>query len=108
MTVVESGAAWSGAPADADVVLSVRDLRVVFSRSGRRVHAVNGLSYDLRAGRMLAIIGDSENAGSIGLHAALGFRQAGVMRAVGWKFGRWLDVVTMQRALGEGEKTLPE
>jgi phosphinothricin acetyltransferase len=58
--------------------------------------------------QMLAIIGDSENAGSIGLHAALGFRQAGVMRAVGWKFGRWLDVVTMQRSLGEGERTLPD
>jgi phosphinothricin acetyltransferase len=49
--------------------------------------------------QMLAVIGDSENAGSIGLHAALGFRQAGVMRAVGFKFGRWLDVVTMQKAL---------
>jgi len=58
--------------------------------------------------QMLAVIGDSENAGSIGLHASLGFRQAGTMRAVGLKFGRWLDVVTMQRALGEGERTLPD
>lgn len=49
--------------------------------------------------QMLAVIGDSENAGSIGLHAALGFRQVGVMRAVGLKFGRWLDVVTMQKSL---------
>jgi phosphinothricin acetyltransferase len=57
--------------------------------------------------QMLAVIGDSENAGSIGLHAALGFRQVGSMRAVGLKFGRWLDVVTMQRPLGEGERTLP-
>jgi phosphinothricin acetyltransferase len=48
---------------------------------------------------MLAVIGDSENAGSIGLHAALGFRQVGVMKAVGLKFGRWLDVVTMQKSL---------
>ncbi|WP_027284388.1 GNAT family N-acetyltransferase [Rubritepida flocculans] len=58
--------------------------------------------------QMIAVIGDSENVGSIGLHAALGFRQVGVMKAVGLKFGRWLDVVTMQRALGEGEHSLPE
>lgn len=50
--------------------------------------------------RMLAFIGDSENAGSIGVHASLGFTQAGVLRQVGLKFGRWLDVVIMQRALG--------
>jgi phosphinothricin acetyltransferase len=58
--------------------------------------------------QMVAVIGDSENVGSIGLHAALGFRQAGVMKAVGLKFGQWVDVVTMQRALGEGEHSLPE
>ena len=57
--------------------------------------------------QMLAVIGDSENVGSIGLHVSLGFRQIGTMRAVGLKFGRWVDVVTMQRSLGEGEKTLP-
>ncbi|MCX8135357.1 MAG: GNAT family N-acetyltransferase [Roseococcus sp.] len=57
--------------------------------------------------QMIAVIGDSENVGSIGLHASLGFRQVGVMKAVGLKFGRWLDVVTMQRALGEGEHSLP-
>ncbi len=57
--------------------------------------------------QMIAVIGDSENVGSIGLHAALGFRQVGVMKAVGLKFGRWLDVVTMQRALGEGEHSIP-
>jgi phosphinothricin acetyltransferase len=54
------------------------------------------------------VIGDSENVGSIGLHISLGFRQAGVLRAAGMKFGRWVDVVTMQRPLGEGEKTLPQ
>lgn len=58
--------------------------------------------------QMIAVIGDSENVGSIGLHAALGFRQVGVMKAVGLKFGHWVDVVTMQRPLGEGEHTLPE
>ena len=49
---------------------------------------------------MLAVIGDSDNAGSIGVHRALGFRHAGTHRGGGWKFGRWLDVVLMQRALG--------
>jgi phosphinothricin acetyltransferase len=49
--------------------------------------------------QMLALIGDSENSGSIGVHASLGFQRAGVLRAVGWKFDRWLDVVIMQRSL---------
>ncbi len=49
--------------------------------------------------QMLAVIGDSGNHGSIALHAKAGFEPAGVMRAVGYKFGRWLDVVTMQKAL---------
>ena len=57
--------------------------------------------------QMIAVIGDSENVGSIGLHISLGFRQIGVLKAVGLKFGRWVDVVQMQKALGEGEKTLP-
>ena len=57
--------------------------------------------------QMLALIGDSDNVGSIGLHAALGFRHAGVLKAVGLKFGRWVDAVTMQRALGEGERSIP-
>lgn len=57
--------------------------------------------------QMIAVIGDSENVGSIGLHLSLGFRQVGVLRAAGMKFGRWVDVVQMQRALGPGEKTLP-
>ncbi len=52
--------------------------------------------------QMIAVIGDSENVGSIGVHATLGFQMVGTMRAVGLKFGRWLDVVTMQRALGPG------
>lgn len=50
--------------------------------------------------QMLALIGDSDNAASIGVHRACGFEHAGVMRAVGWKFDRWVDVVVMQRALG--------
>ena len=58
----------------------------------------------LGARQMLAVIGDSANAGSIGLHTALGFAHAGVLRSAGWKFGRWLDVVMMQRSLGAGDR----
>ena len=52
--------------------------------------------------QMIAIIGDSAQAASIGLHASLGFRHIGTLQAVGLKFGRWLDTVLMQRALGQG------
>jgi L-amino acid N-acyltransferase YncA len=54
------------------------------------------------ARQMLAVIGDSNGHGSIGLHRALGFEHSGVLKSVGWKFGRWLDVVLMQRSLGAG------
>jgi len=57
--------------------------------------------------QMIAVIGDSGNAASIGLHAALGFTTTGVLRAVGFKHGRWVDSVIMQRALGPGDGTLP-
>ena len=57
--------------------------------------------------QMVAVIGDSENTPSIPLHGSLGFKRAGVLTSSGFKFGRWLDVVFMQRALGDGERTLP-
>jgi L-amino acid N-acyltransferase YncA len=57
--------------------------------------------------QMVAVIGDSENVGSIGVHATLGFHHAGALRSTGFKFGRWLDTVYMQRALGAGDSTLP-
>lgn len=57
------------------------------------------------ARQMLAVIGDSGNAASIGVHRAHGFEPAGLLRAAGWKFGRWIDVVLMQRALGAGDAT---
>jgi phosphinothricin acetyltransferase len=57
--------------------------------------------------QMMAVIGDSAQAGSIGVHRACGFEDAGVFKAVGFKFGRWLDTVQMQRALGEGSRTTP-
>jgi L-amino acid N-acyltransferase YncA len=56
--------------------------------------------------QMIALIGDSGNHASIGLHQALGFRDVGVYGSVGLKFGRWLDVVLMQRSLGEGDRSL--
>jgi phosphinothricin acetyltransferase len=58
--------------------------------------------------QMIAVIGDAENVGSIGVHASLGFQRAGVLRAAGLKFGRWLDVVLMQKTLGAGDTTLPD
>jgi len=57
--------------------------------------------------QMLAVIGDSGNAGSIGVHRACGFEQVGTLRSIGFKFGRWVDSVLMQRALGSGDATLP-
>ncbi len=57
--------------------------------------------------QMIAAVGDSGNDGSIGLHKALGFQDAGIYKDVGLKFGRWLDVVLMQRALGDGASNIP-
>lgn len=57
--------------------------------------------------QMIAVIGDSENIGSIGVHTSLGFHRAGLLRASGVKFGRWLDTVYMQRALGRGDADVP-
>ncbi len=57
---------------------------------------------------MVAVIGDSANHGSIGLHAACGFSHAGLLPAIGWKHGRWVDSVLMTRPLGAGAQTAPE
>lgn len=58
--------------------------------------------------QMLAVIGDSPNQpGSVGLHKACGFVEVGRLPEVGYKFGRWLDTLIMQRALGSGSKTAP-
>lgn len=56
---------------------------------------------------MLAVIGDSANAASSGLHRACGFEMKCVLEAFGFKFGRWVDSVLMQRSLGAGSGTLP-
>jgi L-amino acid N-acyltransferase YncA len=52
--------------------------------------------------QMVAVIGDSENIASIRLHQCAGFQLTGTFQSVGWKHGRWLDTVLMQRALGAG------
>ena len=57
--------------------------------------------------QMIAVIGDSANAGSIGVHLKTGFTLIGTHPSVGLKFGRWLDTVMMQRALGDGATTVP-
>ena len=58
--------------------------------------------------QMIAVIGDSDNVGSIGMHASLGFQRTGLLRATGLKFGRWVDTVYMQRALGRGDHDVPD
>ena len=58
--------------------------------------------------QMIAVIGDSDQAASIGVHKACGFEPAGNLKSIGWKFGKWLDTPLMQRALGDGAKTRPD
>ncbi|RFP80055.1 N-acetyltransferase family protein [Hydrogenophaga sp. SNF1] len=62
-----------------------------------------------RAGirKVMAVIGDSGNAGSVGVHRTLGFTPVGTVQACGWKFGRWLDIVIMEKPLGEAHHTPP-
>lgn len=58
--------------------------------------------------QMIAVVGGSQNTGSIALHKALGFEEVGRLHDAGFKFGGWTDTVLMQRALGPGADTLPE
>ncbi len=75
-------------------------------RASRRAHRdFEGLGFR----QMIAVIGGgTEHPASVGLHLALGFRQIGVIEASGFKHGRWLDTVLMQRPLGPGKATLPD
>ena len=57
--------------------------------------------------KVMAIIGDSANAGSVGVHRALGFTQVGVVESCGWKLGAWRDIVIMQKTLGAGDTRPP-
>jgi L-amino acid N-acyltransferase YncA len=58
--------------------------------------------------QMIAVIGDSQHVASVNLHASCGFAMVGTLKSVGFKFGRWLDSVLMERPLGPGDTTLPE
>ena len=58
--------------------------------------------------KLIAVIGDSANAGSIGVHRSVGFEQVGVLKSYGWKFERWLDVVLMEKTLGAGNSRPPQ
>jgi len=57
--------------------------------------------------KLIAVIGDSANAGSVGVHSAAGFTMVGTLRSCGWKFDRWLDIVLMEKTLGAGDNTPP-
>jgi phosphinothricin acetyltransferase len=64
-------------------------------------------SSELGYRQLVAVIGDSAHAASIALHARAGFLRVGTLRSVGYKLGRWVDSVIMQRALGEGDGAPP-
>jgi L-amino acid N-acyltransferase YncA len=57
--------------------------------------------------KLIAVIGDSNNAGSVGVHRSVGFTDVGILKSCGWKFDQWLDVVLMEKALGLGNTTPP-
>ncbi len=57
--------------------------------------------------QMVAVVGDSRNSGSINLHRSLGFHITGTLHSVGYKHGRWLDAMFMQRTLGDGDRSAP-
>jgi phosphinothricin acetyltransferase len=57
--------------------------------------------------KLIAVIGDSANTASIGVHRSVGFADVGVLKSCGWKFDRWLDVVLMDKALGQGNREAP-
>ncbi len=57
--------------------------------------------------KLIAVIGDSANQGSVGVHKACGFQHVGVLAQCGWKFERWLDVVLMDRTIGLGSSQPP-
>ncbi len=57
--------------------------------------------------KVMAVIGDSANAGSVGVHRALGFNEVGRVASCGWKFGAWRDIVIMEKTLGLGDAQPP-
>jgi L-amino acid N-acyltransferase YncA len=81
-----------------------------FRRQGIGRLLMRQLLADAEAGgfrQMVALIGDAGNTASIALHASAGFRPVGTLQSVGFKHGRWLDVVVMQRPLGSADSNPP-
>ena len=70
--------------------------------------AVSEAAESVGVRKLIAVIGDSANAGSIGVHRAQGFTHVGILKDCGWKFGEWRDVVLMEKVLGAGSSTKPE
>ena len=126
--VVDAGLAWLVAVEGSEVVgfayaspfrprtgyrYTVEDS--VYVRDDRRGRGVGsallaplvGQCEAVGARQVVAVIGDSGNTGSIALHAKAGFAHAGTVTSVGFKFGRWVDIVFMQRALNGGAATMP-
>ena len=58
--------------------------------------------------KLIAVIGDSANTGSIGLHLSVGFHHVGTLKSCGWKFNQWLDVVMMEKTIGLGDSCPPQ
>ena len=58
--------------------------------------------------KLIAVIGDSANVGSVGVHRSVGFSHVGTLKSCGWKFDRWLDVVMMDKSLGLGDSDAPQ
>lgn len=75
---------------------------------GQLLAALSQAAESVGVRKLIAVIGDSANAGSIGVHRRHGFTQVGVLKDCGWKFGEWRDVVLMEKVLGEGSTTKPE
>lgn len=74
-------------------------------------HLLNSLIYEAELGgirKMIAVIADSKNERSIRLHQSAGFSHVGILRSCGWKLGRWVDTILMEKDIGEGQLTPPE
>ena len=83
----------------------------VHLEKGIGFHLLESLIKDCVKGgyrQMIAVIGDSENSPSINLHVKCGFEHVGVLPSTGFKLGKWVDTVLMQRHLGDGAKTSPK
>ena len=108
-----AASAWPGAVEAAPDARAGRDGREGPVRSGRGVgfallSALIERCTALGYRQMLAVIGDSGNVASIRLHEKAGFRKVGLLPSVGFKLGRWVDAVLMQRPLGAGDSGLPD